>query len=77
MNYKDYLINLLLEVAQKHKDDPEVYEAVCEVIKVARTFGCRICGWYREGTCTKHFPGYEVGPYDFCRDWMGKENGNR
>lgn len=69
MNYRDYLTNELLNVAQKHKDDPEVYEAVCEVIKVARSFGCRNCSWYREGYCTYHFPGEERHPYYFCKDY--------
>ncbi len=74
MTIRDELINKLLEIAQAHKDEPEFYEAVCTAIRAAKSFGCKDCLWCREGTCTKHFPGEEVGLYDICNDWA---NGGR
>lgn len=76
MTTKDYLINLLLQIAEKHKDDPEVREAVNEAIAAAKRVGCKLCGWNRGGTCTRHFPGVEVHPYGYCGDWMSDERGD-
>lgn len=69
MTIKEEIINLLLAQEQKHRNNPEMHDLVCDAIKEIRMIGCHTCIWYREGTCTRHFPGEERQPYYFCRDW--------
>ena len=76
MTLKNFVINLLMAKAEalKAQGDNTAFPLLAEVIKEVNAIGCRNCLWYRDNTCTLHFPGEERHPYYFCKDWEEKDD---